>query len=121
MRDRTDCMNCVIRMLESVKSSEYTVKQISYIFGMDASDVDRRFRRAKGMTLKAYLDEVLKDRLYKCLRKGFKYGYQCANLLGFSSDYAFYHWFKRVHGKSFRQLWPELKAKHRSELRAGGM
>ena len=104
MKDRTDCMNCVLRMLECIKSSEYTVKQISYIFGMDASDVNRRFRLVKGLTLKGYLDQLLKQRLIGLLGEHRSYGYQYASALEFSSDRAFYRWVKRVFDMSFSQL-----------------
>ena len=71
---------------------------------MDTSLLDRRFREAKGITLKAYIDGVLKERLIIMLDKGQRYGFECASALGFQSDQAFYHWVKRVFGISFRQL-----------------
>jgi methylphosphotriester-DNA--protein-cysteine methyltransferase len=74
---------------------------------MDASDVDRRFRKVKGMTLKGYLDQLLKERLIGLLGKRRRYGYEYANALKFPSDRAFYRWVRRAFGMSFSQLQKE--------------
>ncbi len=74
MSNRTVSIQCVIRLLESIESNDYSLKSISYIFGMDASEVGRLFRKAKGMTLKAYLDEKMKARFGKLLSGRSMYG-----------------------------------------------
>jgi len=94
----------IIRLLGLSDSNTYSLKQISYIFDMDPSLVERQFRKATGRSLKAYLDESLKDRLLSMLSSGRLYGYECASSLRFPSDQAFYHWVKRVFGETFRQL-----------------
>ena len=73
-RSQTRFIDSIIRLLELSNSNSYGLKQIGYIFDMDTSLLDRRFREAKGITLKAYIDGVLKERLIIMLDKGQRYG-----------------------------------------------
>jgi len=90
MKDQAECINCVIRLPESSDPNSYRLKQLGYIFNMDTSLLERRFRKVKGIKLKAYFDEGSKDNLICLLREGNGYGCEYANVLGFSSDYSFY-------------------------------
>ena len=118
-RARTRLVDCIIRLLESSNTNTYGLKQIGYIFGMDPSLVERQFRKAKGTTVKAYLDKLLRERLIVLLAKGRWNGYECASALGFQNDDAFYHWVKRVFGETFRQLRAHGTTRSWTELGAG--
>jgi AraC-like DNA-binding protein len=104
MKRKSRCVNCVIRFLEADCTSLDRLKQISSIFGLDPSNLDRQFISAKGVSVKQYLDEKKKTKLLLLLDNNYCHGYEVAPLLGFKSDHSFYHWVKRSFGVSFKEL-----------------
>ena len=101
---QAECIERITRYLESTVPARHKLKQIGQIFGVNSSFLDRRFLKANGITVKAYSDVLLLERLLSLFREPRRYGYQYAYLLGFPSDRSAYHWVKRVFGKPFREL-----------------
>ena len=106
-----------LEYIETHLSGTLSVKQISSELNFDRGDVVRAFRRAKGITIKRYVDRRLAERLNYWLMSGERSGYEIGSELGFNSDQAFYRWVKRVYGLPFR----ELKSQKRLDLsKVGG-
>ena len=94
----------IVRYIDTHLSATLSVKEISAQSKLDPADVERVFRRTKGITIKRYIDKRLKERLEHLIASEERRGYEIGMELGFRSDQAFYRWTKRVCGIPFRRL-----------------
>ena len=120
MKKKSRCIQCVIRFLEIDCAALDRLKEISFIFDLDPSNLDRQFITAKGITIKEFFENKKNEKFLSLLQNNQHYGYQMGRELGFKTDYAFYHWVKRVYGISYKEL---LKQHHQISLpdsRPGG-
>ena len=101
----------VLEYIETHLRATLSVKEISRELKLDSGDVERAFRRARGITIKRYVDKRLTERLDYWLGVGERSGYEIGIELGFSSDLAFYRWVKRVSGLSFREVKARARAR----------
>jgi DNA-binding NarL/FixJ family response regulator len=92
------------RYIDMNLKAPLSVKVIASAVKTNPSDLERTFRRVNGVTIKRYVDEMLKDVVRNRLRAGSCKGCALAQELGFGTDQAFYRWVKRVFGIRLRQL-----------------
>lgn len=78
-----------------------SLKEVAARFGLDPGNLDRAFKRAEGVSVKAYVDARRKEILEDLLRRDHLLGYEIAAELGFRSDVAFYRWVKRKLGSPY--------------------
>jgi methylphosphotriester-DNA--protein-cysteine methyltransferase len=102
-----------VEYIEAHLSGTLSVKEIAAALKLDPGNVDCDFRQVVGVTIKKYVDGRLMERVDSLLAGGERCGYRIATELGFSSDRAFYRWFKRVYHITFRKL------KSRRDLTSG--
>jgi AraC-like DNA-binding protein len=91
-----------LEYIETNLRATLSVKEISRELNLDPGDVVRAFRRARGITIKRYVDGRLMEKLEYWLANSERSGYEIGVELGFTSDLAFYRWVKRVSGLSLR-------------------
>ena len=116
MKKKSRCIQCVIRLLAIDCVTLDRVKEVSSIFGLDPSNLDRQFIAAKGMTIKEFFENKKKAKFLSLLQSNERYGYQIGQELGFNSDFAFYHWVKRVYGKPYKELLKQHRQRSESHL-----
>lgn len=94
----------IIQYVENNWKTGVRIKELSSLFNLDASDVERIFRNAKGITIKRFIDDQRKNFLLSVLTQNYVLGYMIARELGFLNEQSFSHWVKRVFGVSYRSL-----------------
>lgn len=81
-----------------------SLKEVAYLHGVDAGNLERAFRRQEGMTVKQFVDQKRKEHVLARLSEKKFLGYAIGAELGFANDLAFYRWVKRAFGMSFVEL-----------------
>jgi methylphosphotriester-DNA--protein-cysteine methyltransferase len=100
MLDLNALADWTVKYIDTHLSATLSVKVIAGAKGADPSDLERAFRRVKGVTIKSYIDARLKEVVMDRLRAG---------------DYrAFYRWCKRAFGSP----WTALKAQYQTNKKA---
>jgi AraC-like DNA-binding protein len=99
-----------VKYIDTHLSATLSVKVMAAASGVDASELERAFRRTYHVTIKSYIDGRLKKVVIDRLRVADCKGCALAQELGFKSDRAFYRWCKHAFGI----LWREVKARYQS-------
>lgn len=81
-----------------------TVKEVAQEIKIHPSDMYRLFALSNGLTPKKYLNERLKYLVQELLCENDVTGKTMSRELGFSSEFAFYRWVKRVYGVTYKTL-----------------
>ena len=93
-----------IRHLKTNWHDGKTLKEVAHLYGLDAGNLERAFRKQEGMTVKQFIDQKRKEHVLACLANRTILGYAIGAELGFANDLAFYRWVKRAFGVSFLAL-----------------
>jgi methylphosphotriester-DNA--protein-cysteine methyltransferase len=88
-----------------------SVKVVAAAMNISPPDLDRLFRRAKGITIKKYIDAKCRDEILERLKAPHCKGCALAQEFGFKTDQAFYRWVVRVFGVRFRELSAQSRSK----------
>jgi AraC-like DNA-binding protein len=104
MLDAGELVDRTQRYIETNLRPSLSVKLVAAEMNINPADLERLFRRARGMTIKKYIDARCKDEIAKKLRAIDCKGCALAQELGFKTDQAFYRWILRVFGIRFREL-----------------
>ena len=104
MKNALELCRRIEAYIEKNPKPSVSVKEIALALRIHPSDLDRTFRRARGVTIKKFIDQKSTKLIETRMSEGFCKGCALAQEFGFSSDQAFYRWIKRVFGIPFRQL-----------------
>lgn len=111
---KTSALASAIAFLKTDWRQGKSLKEVAAMFGIDAGNLDRAFRKQEGVPAKEFINQKRKERLLLLITDHTRYGHEIGTALGFPNGFAFYRWVKRAFGVSFT----ELRAQARSGFEA---